>query len=224
MNRWYLLPLAFPAGLLFNLNPPCGSGALVWTTTQTRPSRLALLASIRIAMLALVGAFAERLGTLLRAPCGVLMVTAAMYLLYTTIRQARAGTTGVCALPPTGAGLAWLLALVPPPSGYIGLALFYGGFGAQSAVQGALTLAIVGLGLTMPVWMVILKQTWRTTWQQRLMVTPTIYKRQFAYQFAGAAQLTVVGLAFVFVHEFHLPLLELVHQSWRQRHRLLDRG
>jgi hypothetical protein len=69
---------------------------------------------------------------------------------------------------------------------------------------------MVGLGLTLPVWMVIAKPTWRTTWRQRLIVTPTLAKWQIAYQFAGATLLTIVGLAFVFVQGFHRPLLELV--------------
>lgn len=210
MTPWTIFPLAFLVGVLFNLNPSCGSGALVWTSTQTRPLRLATRASIRIAMLALIGALAGHFGTVLRAPWGVLMVAAAMYLLYTTIRQARAGSHAVCSLPRTGAALPWLLALVPPPSGYIGLALFYGGFNAPSAAQGALTLAVVGLGLTLPVWIAILKPRWQAAWQQRLMGGPTMYRWQLAFQFAGAALLTVVGLAFVFVQGFHRPVLELV--------------
>lgn len=210
MTPWYLFPLAFLVGVLFNLNPSCGSGALVWTSTQTRPWRLALLASIRIGMLALVGALAGRFGTVLRAPWGVLMVASALYLLYTTIRQARAGGRGMCALPPTGTALPWMLALVPPPSGYIGLALFYGGFNAPSAAQGALTLVIVGLGLTLPVWMAILKPTWQAAWQRRLIGAPTLYRWQLGYQFAGAALLMAVGLAFVLLPGFHRPLLELV--------------
>lgn len=210
MTPWYVFPLAFLVGVLFNLNPSCGSGALVWTSTQSQPLRLALLALIRIAMLALVGALAGRFGTVLRAPWGVLMLATAMYLLYTTIRQARAGGNGACSLPHRGAALPWLLALVPPPSGYIGLAVFYGGFNAPSATQGALTLAIVGLGLTLPVWLAILKPKWRAAWQQRLMGAKTLHRWQLAYQFVGAALLTLVGLAFVFVQGFHRPLLELV--------------
>jgi len=210
MTLWYLFPLAFLVGLLFNLNPSCGSGALVWTSTQSQPLRLALLATIRIAMLAMVGALAGRFGTVLRAPWGFLMLAVALYLLYTTIRQARVGANGACSLPPRGSALPWLLALVPPPSGYIGLAVFYGGFNAPSAAQGALTLAVVGLGLTLPAWLAILKPTWQADWQQRLMGSKTLHRWQLAYQFAGAALLTAVGLAFVFVQGFHRPLLELV--------------
>lgn len=210
MTPWYVFPLAFLVGVLFNLNPSCGSGSLVWTSTQSQPLRLALLALIRIAVLALVGALAGRFGTVLRAPWGVLMLATAMYLLYTTIRQARAGGNGACSLPHRGAALPWLLALVPPPSGYIGLAVFYGGFNAPSATQGALTLAVVGLGLTLPVWLAILKPTWQAAWQQWLMGSKTLHRWQLAYQFAGAALLTAVGLAFVFVQGFHRPLLELV--------------
>jgi hypothetical protein len=210
MTPWVMFPLAFLVGVLFNLNPSCGSGALVWTSTQTSPLRLALLATIRIAMLAVIGALAGRFGAALRAPWGVLMIAAALYLLYTTVRQARAGGRGVCSLPRRGTALPWLLALVPPPSGYIGLAIFYGGFNAPTAAQGALTLVFVGLGLNLPVWLAILKPQWQVAWQQRLMVGPTTYRWQLAFQFAGAALLTVVGLAFVFVHGFHRPLLELV--------------
>lgn len=209
MTPWYLFPLAFLLGVLFNLNPSCGSGALVWTSTQSQPLQLALLATIRIAMLALVGALAGRFGTVLRAPWGVLMLAVALYLLYTTIRQARAGGSRACSLPPMGAALPWLLALVPPPSGYIGLAVFYGGFNAPSATQGALTLAVVGLGLTLPVWLAILRPKWQIAWQQRLMGAKTLHRWQLAYQFAGAALLTAVGLAFLFVREFHRPLLDL---------------
>jgi hypothetical protein len=210
VNFWYLFPAAFLVGVLFNLNPSCGSGALVWASTQTRPVRMALLALIRIAVLALVGALAGHFGTALRAPWGVLLLAAALYLLYTTIGQARAGRRCVGALLRTGAALPWLLALVPPPSGYIGLAIFYGGFNPPSAAQGALTLSIVGLGLTLPVWIAIVKPTWWAAWKQRLAGAPTLYRWQLAYQFVGAALLTLVGLAFVFVQGFHRPLLELV--------------
>lgn len=210
MTPWTVYPLAFLVGILFNLNPSCGSGALVWTSTQTSRLRLALLASIRIAMLALVGALAGRYGVSLRAPWGFLMLGVAVYLFYATLRQARSGPAGVCALPRTGGALPWLLAVVPPPSGYIGLALFYGGFGAPSAEQGALTLVIVGLGLTLPVWLAILKPRWQAAWRRRLAGVSTLYRWQLGLQFAGALLLTAVGLAFVFVQGFHRPLLELV--------------
>lgn len=210
MTPWTVYPLAFLVGILFNLNPSCGSGALVWTSTQTSRLRLTLLASIRIGMLALVGALAGRYGTSLRAPWGVLMLGTAAYLFYTTLRQARTGRAGICALPPKAGALPWLLAVVPPPSGYIGLALFYGGFGAPSATQGALTLAVVGLGLTLPVWLAVLKPRRQAAWRQRLGVVSTLYRWQLGLQFAGALLLTAVGLAFVFVHGFHRPLLDLV--------------
>lgn len=169
-----------------------------------------MLASIRIAVLALVGALAGYFGTALRAPWGVLMIGAAMYLLYTTLRQMRAGGSGVCALPRKSSALPWLLALVPPPSGYIGLAFFYGGFNPPSPSEGALTLALVGLGLTLPVWTAILKPQWWATWQRHLMGNPRMHRAQIIFQFAGVAVLTVVGLAFIFVRDFHRPLLELI--------------
>lgn len=210
MTPWYVFPLAFLVGILFNLNPSCGSGTLVWTSTQKKPLNLAMLASIRIAVLALVGAVAGYFGTALRAPWGFLIIGAAMYLLYTTIRQARADGSGVCALPRKSTALPWLLALVPPPSGYIGLAFFYGGFNPPSPAEGALTLALVGLGLTLPVWMGILKPRWRAAWQSRLMGHPGIHRAQIIFQFAGVAILTAVGLAFILVRGFHRPLLELI--------------
>lgn len=210
MTPWYIFPLAFLVGILFNLNPSCGSGTLVWTSTQKEPWKIAMLASIRIAVLALVGAFAGYFGTVLRAPWGVLMIGAAMYLLYTTLRQMRAGGSGVCALPRKSSALPWSLALVPPPSGYIGLAFFYGGFNPPSPSEGALTLALVGLGLTLPVWTAILKPQWWATWQRHLMGNPRMHRAQIIFQFAGVAVLTVVGLAFIFVRDFHRPLLELI--------------
>ena len=182
MTPWYIFPLAFLTDVLFNLNSSCGSGTLVWTSTQAQPWKLAMLASIRIAALALVGALAGYFGTLLRAPWGVLMIAAAMYLLYTTIRQARAGGSGVCALPPKSTAFPWVLALVPPPSGYIGLVFFYGGFNAPSPAEGAFTLTLVGLGRTLPVWMTILKPEWRAAWQTRLGGHPGMHRAQLVFQ------------------------------------------
>jgi len=59
---WTVFPLAFLTGILFNLNPSSGSGTLLWTSAQKQPSRMALLAAIRIGVLALVGALAGSLG------------------------------------------------------------------------------------------------------------------------------------------------------------------
>ena len=209
MTPWYIFPLAFLTGILFNLNPSCGSGTLLWTSTQRPPSSIALLASIRIGVLALVGALAGLLGTALRVPWGIALVLAAMYLLSTTVQQARS-PAGVCALPTCSTALPWLLAMVPPPSGYIGLAFFYGGFNAPSAPEGALTLTLVGLGLTLPVWLMILKPRWAAAWQQRFAGSPGLRRAQIVFQFSGAAILTAVGLAFIFLRGFHRPLLELV--------------
>lgn len=210
MSSFYILPLAFLVGILFNFNPSCGSGTLVWTSTQAGRARLALLASTRIGVLALVGASAGFWGMALRKPWGVLMVAAAIYLLVTTIRQARAGEAGVCGLPRESRALPWVLAVVPPPSGYIGLAVFYGSFSAPSPVQGALTLSLVGLGLTFPVWMTILRPEWRAAWKSRLRSRPGIRRAQIIFQLGGAALLAVVGLAFIFVRNFHRPLLDLI--------------
>ena len=210
MSNFYVLPLAFLVGILFNFNPSCGSGTLVWTSTQAGRTRLVLLASIRIGALALVGAAAGYWGMALRKPWGVLMVATAIYLLFTTIRQARAGGVGVCGLPRESRALPWVLAVVPPPSGYIGLAVFYGGFGAPSPAQGALTLSLVGLGLTFPVWISILRPEWQAAWQGRLRSRTGIRRAQVIFQLGGAALLAVVGLAFIFVRNFHRPLLDLI--------------
>lgn len=210
MTPWYIFPLAFLVGILFNLNPSCGSGTLVWTSTQRVPLKMAMLASIRIGVLALVGALAGYYGTVLRTPWGILMIVAAVYLLYTTVQQVRSGSSGTCVLPANSTPLPWLLALVPPPSGYIGLAFFYGGFSAPSPAEGALTLTLVGLGLTLPVWMMVLKPEWGAAWQSRLVGNPGIRRAQIGFQFAGVAILTMVGLAFIFLRGFHRPLLELI--------------
>lgn len=210
MSNFYVLPLAFLVGILFNFNPSCGSGTLVWTSTQAGRARLVLLASIRIGALALVGAAAGYWGMTLRKPWGILMVATAVYLLFTTIRQMRAGSAGVCGLPRESSALPWVLAVVPPPSGYIGLAIFYGGFGAPSPVQGALTLSLVGLGLTFPVWIAIFRPEWQAAWQGRLTNRPGVRRAQVIFQLGGATLLAVVGLAFIFVRNFHRPLLDLI--------------
>ena len=208
MTPWYIFPLAFLTGVLFNFNPSCGSATLLWTSTQKARWKMALLAALRIGVLALVGALAGWFGTALRLPWGVLLLLAAMYLLYTSVQQARS-RDGVCALPAQSTALPWLLAVVPPPSGYIGLAFFYGGFNAPSAPEGALTLTLVGLGLTLPVWLMIFKPEWGVAWQRRFS-SPGLRRAQIVFQFAGAAILTAVGLAFIFLRGFHRPLLELI--------------
>jgi len=210
MTDLWIYPLAFLTGILFNLNPSCGSGTIVWASTQTQRGKMALLAFIRIAVLALVGAIAGFFGTTMRAPWGVLMVGAGMYLLYTTIQQARAGQSGACALPQKSSALPWLLALTPPPSGYIGLAFFYGGFNPPSPAEGALTLTLIGLGLTLPIWLMIFKPEWGAGLQARLMNNPKYYRAQIIFQFLGVTILTLVGLAFIFVQGFHRPLLDVL--------------
>ena len=208
MTPLYIFPLAFFTGILFNFNPSCGSATLLWTATQRTRWKMALLAAIRIGVLALVGALAGLLGTALRLPWGVLLLLAAMYLLYTTVQQRRTRES-VCALPSQSAALPWLLALVPPPSGYIGLAFFYGGFNAPSAAEGAFTLTLVGLGLTLPVWLILFKPEWGAAWQRRFATSPRLRRAQTVFQFAGVAVLSAVGLAFIFLRGFHRPLLEL---------------
>ncbi len=210
MTSWYVYPLAVVAGLLFNINPSCGCGTLVWASTQTERSKVATLALVRIGVLALIGATAGILGTTLRKPWGVLLLGAAAYLLYTTIRQARLGASGLCVLPRRSTALPWLLAVIPPPSGYIGLALFYGGFGAPSPLEGAATLALVGLGLTLPVWALVFRPALWTSLRPRLMGNSKLRRVQVALQYLGVAVLTAVGLAFVFVQGYHRPLLELI--------------
>ncbi len=211
MTSWSVYPLAFVVGILFNVNPSCGCGTLVWASTQTQPGKAATLALVRIGVLALVGAIAGFLGTAARAPWGILLLGTAAYLLYTTIQQARLGKSGACALPRRSAALPWVLALIPPPSGYIGLAIFYGGFRAPSPLEGAITLTLVGLGLTLPVWALALRPALWTSLRMRWMASPKVLRAQIVFQYLGVAVLTAVGLAFVFVHGFHRPLLELVH-------------
>ena len=209
MTPLYVFPLAFFTGILFNFNPSCGSATLLWTATQKSRWKMALLAAIRIGVLALVGAVAGLFGTALRRPWGVLLLLAAMYLLYTTVRQTRS-REGVCALPTPSLALPWLLAFVPPPSGYVGLAFFYGGFNAPSALEGAFTLTLVGLGLTLPLWLMHFKPAWGVAWQRRFAASPRLRRAQTVFQFAGVAVLSAVGLAFIFLRGFHRPLLELI--------------
>ena len=210
MTTLQIVPWAILVGVLFNANPSCGSGTLLWTSTQRSRWKMAMYAATRIAILAAVGALAGVFGAALRVPWGILLIVVAMHLLYTTVRQVRT-PAGACALPAGSSALPWLLALVPPPSGYIGLAVFYGGFQAPSALQGALTLSLVGLGLTLPVWLTIVKPEWGAAWQRRLTANPRWRRAQIVFQFVGAVILTLVGLAFIFLKGFHRPLLELVH-------------
>ena len=117
---------------------------------------------------------------------------------------------GACEIPRDSSALPWLLAAVPSPSGYIGLSIFYGGFQAPSVADGAWTLAFVGVGLTLPVWIEIWRSVWAEKWRGHQAGSPRWRRAQLVFQFMGAPLLIVVGLAFVFVKEFHRPLLELV--------------
>ena len=81
----------------------------------------------------------------------------------------------------------------------------------QSSPEGALTLALVGLGLTLPVWLMIFKPAWGTACNQRRVANrPSLRRARIMFQIAGVAVLTAVGLAFIFLRGFHRPLLELV--------------
>lgn len=182
---------------------------MVWASTQSARPKLAALALLRIAVLALVGVSAALLGVSVRKPWGALMLITAGYLLYTTLRQARTKEF-VCALPPQSSGLPWLMALVPPPSGFVGLALFYGGFTAPTPWQGALTLGLVGLGLTLPIWLFLVFPNWQARGQKALVQHPSAHRTRLIFQFFGVAIFTVVGLAFLFVQDFHRPLLEVL--------------
>jgi hypothetical protein len=211
LTEFSIYPLAFLAGILFNLNPSCGSGSMVWASTQTERAKLIALAVIRIAVLSLVGVSAALLGESIRKPWGALMLITAGYLLYTTLRQARAKEFA-CSLPSQSKGLPWLMALVPPPSGFIGLALFYGGFNAPSPLQGALTLGLVGLGLTTPLWLLLAFPNWQVKWQNALMQTPSMHRTRLIFQFLGVGIFTLVGLAFLLIQDFHRPLLEIIQK------------
>lgn len=207
----YLYPLALLAGVLFNLNPSCGSSTLIWTSTQTKRYKLAALALIRILLFITIGALAGYFGKSLRTPWGVLMLIGAVFLLYTTIKQVRARSFGVCYLPgKTSALLPWVLAIIPPPSAYIGLAFFFGDFNAPSAQAGAIILGLIAIGLTLPVWLFILKPTWWNAWKNHLARNPKTARTQITFQFVGIGLMTVIGLAFVFLQNFHRPLLYLV--------------
>ena len=164
MTALQTVPLAVLIGLLFNANPSCGSGTLFWVSTQPAPSKMAALAPTRITVLAAVGAVAGLFGAALRRPWGLLLIVVGIHLLDTTLRQSRM-PRGACEMPRNSSALPGLLALVTPPSGYIGLAVFYGGFQAPSAAEGAWTLAFIGVGLTLPVrlaiWWPALAVKWR---------------------------------------------------------------
>ena len=206
----YIYPLALLAGLLFNLNPSCGSTTALWASTQKKPQKLALVAFIRLLVFIAIGALVGYFGKTLRMPWGVLLIIGAAFLLYTTLKQARSEVPGVCSLPGKSSTLPWLLAVIPPPSAYIGLAIFFGGFNAPSALDGALTLGMIGLGLTLPIWLIILKPKLRTTWQMRLAQNSKTAHTQTVFQFFGVGIMTIVGLAFIFLNNFHRPLLELI--------------
>ena len=208
MNLW-IYPVAFVAGLLFNINPACGSGTILWITTKSSRWQLIGVASLRVFVMALVGATAASLGTTIRKPWGILLLVIAAYLLYTTIKQAKAGQA-TCAIPVKSRRLPWLLAVIPPPSAFVGLVIFYGSFGAPSPLQGALTLVSVGLGLTLPVWLLAIFPERQGLLQQQLSISAKLHRTRLVFQLLGVAVLTAVGFAFLLVQQFHRPLVELV--------------
>ena len=56
----------------------------------------------------------------------------------------------------------------------------------------------------------IFKPEWGAAWQRRFTNNPRLRHARIVFQFAGTAILTFVGLAFIFLHGFHRPLLELI--------------
>ena len=211
MTPWYTYILAYLVGILFNLNPSCGSGTMIWTATQKSRWLVFVFATIRIVILGIIGTIAAYLGTTLRLPWGILMVLTALYLLYTTFQQSQAGQSGACNLSPQSRGLPWLMAITPPPSGYIGLAFFFGGFNPPTPVEGAGVLIMIGLGLTTPIWAMLIRPEWWMTWQSNLSNNPKWYRVQITFQYAGSLLFLIVGLAFIFIRDFHRPLLEVIH-------------
>ena len=203
--------LAYFAGILFNLNPSCGSASLIWISTQTSRLRLAALATIRITVFVAIGTIAGLVGNAARLPWGIGMIIAGGYVLYTTISQIRSAQANVCVLPRHSRWLPLILAVTPPPSAYIGLAIFFGGFNVPSPTVGALTLAMVGFGLTTPVWMVIARPKYKQWWFDHFLKKTGSSRFQTTYQLAGALILISVGLLFVTLNNFHRPLLEVLH-------------
>lgn len=202
--------LAYLAGILFNINPSCGSASLIWISTQNSRLRLAALALIRISIFAIIGAVAGIIGTAARLPWGILMITAGIYVLYTTVKQVRKAKSNVCVLPGHSKWLPLTLAVTPPPSAYIGLALFFGGFNVPSPLIGAVTLTLVGLGLTTPVWIIILNPRSKKLWLNKILESTGSSHFQTTYQILGSVILIAVGLLFITLNNFHRPLLELI--------------
>ncbi len=203
--------LAYFVGILFNINPSCGSASLIWISTQSNRWRLAVLAVIRIAVFICIGYIAGMVGTAARQPWGVLMVVAGIFVLYTTVKQMRSASASVCVLPGRTKWLPITLAVTPPPSAYIGLALFFGGFNVPSPAIGALTLGLVGLGLTTPVWVAIISPRTKSWWLSAIAKRIGSSRFQTIYQSLGAVILITVGLLFLMVTNFHRPLLEVLH-------------
>lgn len=210
MTPFYIYVLAYFTGVLFNLNPSCGSGTMIWASTTKERVQVIAFALIRIIVLAIIGYIAAYFGTALRLPWGILMVLTAAYLFYTTHQQSKVGQSGACNLSAKSKGLPWMLAITPPPSGYIGLAFFFGGFTPPSPLEGAGVLTMIGLGLTTPIWAMIIKPDWRTNFQYLLSSNVKWFRTQIIFQYIGATLFTLVGLAFIFVKDFHRPLLELI--------------
>ena len=70
-------------------------------------------------------------------------------------------------------------------------------------------MALSGVGLTPPIWLAIWRPAWAATWRRQQASRSRWHRAQLDFQFMGATLLIVVGAAFVFMEEFHRPLLEL---------------
>jgi len=70
-------------------------------------------------------------------------------------------------------------------------------------------LALSGVELTLPICLAIWRSAWAAKWRRHEAISPRWHRAQLDFQFMGAALLIVVGAAFVFMEEFHRPLLEL---------------
>jgi len=210
MSHWYLFVLAYFVGILFNVNPSCGSASIAWINSRHSGPMIALFSLIRIAILGWIGALAGAFGTRVRVPWGILMLVAAGTLLYTAIRQRRSLAQGSCRPLDTSSPLPWVLAFVPPPSGYIGLAFFFGGFKAPTPLDGFMLLGVIGLGLTTPVWAQLAAPSLRSRLVAALNGSPRIARLQFAFEIAGVVVFSMVGLAFIVLNGFHRPLLDLL--------------
>jgi H+/Cl- antiporter ClcA len=54
MTPWYVYPLAYLVGILFNLNPSCGSGTMIWTSPLTPMRPILSWFSLKKALLLMI--------------------------------------------------------------------------------------------------------------------------------------------------------------------------